>query len=94
MSRLLFMLGLTAAAVLLAAVLLAPLLHRGEAGPGAWPRLVALFAGDAVVRRTAVAGGLGLGVTACVFFRPSRRRLPGWRRYRRSRRPPPGGAGA
>ncbi len=94
MSRLLFVLGLAAAAALLAAVLLAPLLDPGDLGPGAWSRLLGLFAQDAVVRRTAVAGALGLGVTACVFFRPSGRRLPGWRRYRPSRRPPPGGAGA
>ncbi len=63
--RLLFLLTAAAALGLLAAVLLAPALYRQDA-----PVLVRLFARDAVVRRTAVASGLGLLVTACVFFRP------------------------
>jgi hypothetical protein len=50
-------------------VVVAPAVDRGEPiaeGPG---RLVALFARDDVVRRTAVASALGLLVTAGVFFR-------------------------
>jgi hypothetical protein len=63
--RFLFLLTTTAALALLLAVPLAPCLDREEG-----PALVRLFAQDAVVRRTAVASGLGLLVTACVFFRP------------------------
>ncbi len=32
--------------------------------------LLSLFAGDAVVRRSSIAGAIGLIVTAFVFFRP------------------------
>jgi hypothetical protein len=87
--RLLFLLTLTLSGLLFLLVLLSPLLDNGEV------RLLALFAGDLAVRRTAVASGLGLAVTACVFFRPSPR-LPSLPRpFRRSRRPPPpAGAGA
>ncbi len=71
----LFLLTTVIALSLLLAVPLAPSLDR-EGGPA----LVRLFARDAVVRRTAVASGLGLLVTACVFFRPAphrdRRRPP------------------
>jgi hypothetical protein len=65
MPRLLFLLTAAAALALLLAVPLAPCLARADG-----PALVRLFAHDAVVRRTAVASGLGLLVTACVFFRP------------------------
>jgi hypothetical protein len=63
--RLLFVLTSAAGLALLLAVTLAPYLFRANG-----PALVRLFAQDAVVRRTAVASGLGLLVTACVFFRP------------------------
>jgi hypothetical protein len=33
--------------------------------------LLALFAADRTVRRSSIAGAIGLIVTACVFFRPS-----------------------
>ena len=66
--RLLFVLTAAAALGLLLAVLLAPWLADGP--PGGLG-LAELFARDAVVRRTAVVSGLGLLVTACVFFRPS-----------------------
>jgi hypothetical protein len=62
-SRLLFwfVLGLGSALFLL--VLLAPLFDNGS------QRWLGLFAGDPVVRRTTLASGIGLTVTACVFFR-------------------------
>jgi hypothetical protein len=34
--------------------------------------LLKTFAEDATVRRTSIAGAIGLIVTACVFFRPNR----------------------
>jgi hypothetical protein len=67
--RLLFVLTAASALGLLLAVVLAPLVDGGPGTDG--PQLVRLFARDAVVRRTAVVSGLGLLVTACVFFRPS-----------------------
>ncbi len=61
---------------LLLAVLLSPPLvsHLGE--DMEVPRVLTLFARDAVVRRTALASALGLMVTASVFFRGSRPRTP------------------
>ncbi len=47
-----------------------------ESGPHP---VLALFARDAVVRRTALASALGLMVTASVFFRAGRPRLRGTR---------------
>jgi hypothetical protein len=89
MTRLLFLLTLGVSALLLLLVLLSPLLDSGQV------RLLALFAGDAAVRRTAVASALALAVTACVFFRPVHRSRPLPRPFRRTRRPPPSaGAGA
>lgn len=61
--RLLHWLILGVAATLFLLVLLTPLFDNGSA------RLVTLFAGDPVVRRTALASAIGLTVTACVFFR-------------------------
>jgi hypothetical protein len=77
--RLLFCLAVALALGLGGAVLAAPALDRD--GPGGAGRLVAVFARDAAVRRTAAAAALGLLVTACVFFRAPR---PG----RRGPRPP------
>jgi hypothetical protein len=68
--RLLFVLTTAAALGLLLAVLLAPRLAEGLGPADDGLDLVRLFARDAVVRRTAVASGLGLLVTAFVFFRP------------------------
>jgi hypothetical protein len=65
--RLLFVLTAAVALGLLLAVLVAPCLDAAADDLG----LVELFARDAVVRRTAVASGLGLLVTAFVFFRPA-----------------------
>jgi hypothetical protein len=67
--RLLFCLTVALALALGGLVLLAPALDRDEAPRHGWPRLVAVFARDTAVRRTAGAGAAGLLVTACVFFR-------------------------
>jgi hypothetical protein len=64
--RLLYWLVIVLAAALFVLVLLAPVLDNGSV------RLLALFAGDPVVRRTALASGIGLIVTACIFFRVPR----------------------
>jgi hypothetical protein len=64
MARLLYWLVNVAALALLALVLAAPLL-------GGESRLVELFAEDATVRQTALASGVGMLVTARVFFRPA-----------------------
>ena|SRR5947209_5911478 len=69
--RLLFVLTAAAALGLLLAVLLAPWLSEGARSAAGGLDVVELFARDAVVRRTAVASGLGLLVTAFVFFRPT-----------------------
>jgi hypothetical protein len=88
--RLLFRLTTGLAALLLLAVVLAPWLDGGAARPRGWWRLVAVFARDAAVRRTAVGAAVGLLVTACVCFRQ-----PGAGRYRRPPpAPPPNIAGA
>jgi len=65
-SRLLYWLVLGLATGLFLLVLLAPLIDNGSV------RVLTLFAGDPVVRRTALASAIGLAVTACIFFR-----LPG-----------------
>lgn len=67
MSRMLFWLAQLTALSLMALVFLAPLLDNGMEGDG-WQRLVALFARDGAVRRTASASALGLVVTAFIFF--------------------------
>jgi hypothetical protein len=74
LSLVLFWLTLALATSLILLVILAPVVDNREGGTttraredlGAW---VAVFAQDAVVRRTAVASALGLAVTAWVFFR-------------------------
>ena len=68
---LLFRLTLAVAGALVAAVLLAPLLDAGTTPTDGWSRLLALFARDATLRRTALASAVGLAVTACVFFQGS-----------------------
>jgi hypothetical protein len=88
LGRLIF--GLSA--VLLVLVLLAPLLDNGMPQPEGWSRLLALFARDATLRRTAVASAIGLLVTAYIFFRPAEPLPPP---QRQPKPPPPSGvAGA
>jgi hypothetical protein len=92
-----FWLTLTAAAVLIALVFLSPLLDNQRGQPRSWAaRVVVLFARDLVLRRTALASGLCLAVTACVFFRRPGGSQPGRRKRPRPPRPtpPPDFAGA
>jgi hypothetical protein len=84
--RLLFVLAFAVSILLTVLVVAAPLVDNGES------RLVALFARDPALRRTALASAVGLVVTACVFFRPPRR--PPQRRRQRTAAPPPAVAGA
>jgi hypothetical protein len=61
--------GIMLVAILLLAVVTAmPFLI--EELPFSHP-LLAMFAEDATVRRTSIAGAIGMVVTACVFFRPN-----------------------
>ncbi len=84
--RLLFVLAFVLSILLIVLVIAAPLLDNGEA------RLLALFARDPALRRTALACAVGLVVTACVFFRPPPR--PPHRKRKRTAAPPPAVAGA
>jgi hypothetical protein len=93
--RLLFVITVGLGAGLLALVVLCPLLAAAEVPAAGWPRLAGLFAHDAVVRHTAIAGGLGLVATACIFFRPAGPLPLPARRPRAPRNSrPPGVAGA
>ena len=85
--RFLFCVTVGSAAGLFLLVIVAPWLDNTFSGPRGWLRLVALFAHDATLRRTALASALGLLVTAFVFFR--RPRLPRRLSPRRRRLPPP-----
>ncbi len=79
--RLLFGLASALSVLLFVLVIVAPLVDNGES------RLLALFAGDPALRRTALASAAGLMVTACIFFRPPRR--PPQRKRKRTTAPPP-----
>jgi hypothetical protein len=67
--RLLFGITVALGVALLALVILCPLVAAADLPAAGWPRLAGLFAHDAVVRHTAIAGGLGLLATAWIFFR-------------------------
>src|SRR5262249_53879843 len=67
--RLLYWLNLALAAGLILLLALSPWLASSEPQPQGWDRLLAFFARDATVRRTAIASAIGLAVTGCVFFR-------------------------
>jgi len=69
LARLLFHGTLAAALFLGGMVVLAPSVEAPT--NDLWQRLVATFAEDGVVRRTALVGAAGLGITALVFFRPA-----------------------
>jgi hypothetical protein len=86
-SFLLYWLTLAVSTTLILLVFLSPLLDNKQARPQGWSLWVAVFARDQVLRRTAVASALCLVVTACVFFRPPRRRR--LRRGSRTPKPPP-----
>jgi hypothetical protein len=94
--RLLFVLTAGCGVCLLALVLLCPLLAAADIPASGWPRLVGLFAHDAVVRHTAIASALGLLATAWIFFRSTPVALLRPHRKRRPPRPPrpPAVAGA
>jgi hypothetical protein len=93
--RLLFGVTVGLGASLLALVGLCPLLAAAELPATGWPRLAGLFAHDAVVRHTAIAGGLGLVATAWIFFRPTGALPVPARKLRPPRYPrPPSVAGA
>src|SRR5262249_41748808 len=91
LTRFFFWLACAVSAFLILLVLLAPLLDTGDASDG-WELLLALFASDTTLRRTAIACALGLLVTAFVFFRTEWGPLRRWRRRRRH--PPQRMAGA
>src|SRR2546423_463208 len=85
LSRLLFLVTVLLAAILLGLVVLAPYLASGEPNLPMRDRVIAVFARDQAIRRTALASALGLIVTACVFFRtPAAARRP-----KASQLPPP-----
>jgi hypothetical protein len=85
--RLLFGLAITLSLFLILLVILAPLVDNGDAQPAGWRHVLALFARDPALRRTAVASAVGLMVTASVFFRSPPRPAP--RKRRRTTAPPP-----
>jgi hypothetical protein len=86
---LLFRLTVTTAGLLALLVLLAPLAARVFSGPSMAARVIAVFAQDATLRRTALASSLGLAVTAGVFFRqPSKPWPPTPPRAPKEKRPP------
>jgi hypothetical protein len=69
--RVLFRLTIFAAAVLVLAILISPVLDAGSPNPQHWRRVVAVCARDLTFRRIALASAAALTVTAYVFFRPS-----------------------
>jgi hypothetical protein len=69
--RLLFWLSLSVAGLLIVSVMVAPLVDDPQTDEAGMGRLVMTLARDVVVRRTTIAGAVGLIVTAFVFFRPS-----------------------
>jgi hypothetical protein len=91
---LLFRLTVLASAGLIALVFLSPAVDNGAESPQGVARVLAVFARDAAMRRTAVAAALGLLVTACIFFRPPADNRSLLRRGRTPRTPPQSIAGA
>ena len=72
----LFVLALLLATGLTGLVAVAPWLDANGPAMTCGAKLVALFARDIVVRRTALGGSAGLVATAFVFFRPPYSRPP------------------
>jgi hypothetical protein len=75
--RVLFVLGLLLASALLLLVSASPWIDDGVPRPHGAARVVAVFARDGALRRTALASAAGLTVAAFVFFRPSSGRRTG-----------------
>lgn len=73
LSRILFWLNLTLGASLIALVLVCPLADNGAESPDGLARVVALFARDGTLRRTALASAAGLAVAAILFYRAGRK---------------------
>lgn len=95
MSRILFWTNLVTAVLLIALVLLCPLVDNGSETPDGAVRVVALFARDGALRRTALACAVGLTVTAFLFFRsPAGPPAPSESRPKRKSVRPPTVAGA
>jgi hypothetical protein len=67
--KLLFRLTVVLALALFLVVFIAPWVAPGPPSSDRWSLVLAAFARDVVVRRTAVGAGVGLLVTAFVFFR-------------------------
>src|SRR5262245_30202750 len=88
-SFLLYWLTLTLSCVLILLVFIAPWLDNNQDRPEGWSLWLAVFARDLVLRRTAVASALCLAVTACVFFRPPRKRRLFGKGSRPPKPPPP-----
>lgn len=88
MSHILFRFNFVTATALIALVFAAPLADNVGESPNGSARLLALFARDGTVRRTALASALGLAVTALVFFRSSGGRREPPASGRKSPRPP------
>jgi hypothetical protein len=76
LARLLFLLTVTAALALALTVLFTPWFDADAASAEGWPRVLALFARDTTVRRTALASSAGLLATAFVFFRAKKPAKP------------------
>ncbi len=81
--RFLFRVTVLVSAALILLVFLSPWLDNGEAAPAGAARLAAVFARDRTMRRTAIAGAVGLLATAWIFFR----RPGGSRSFRRPKPP-------
>ncbi len=88
-SYLLDLVTLAVSFVLILLVLIAPWVDTHQTRPQGWSLWLAVFARDLVLRRTAVASALCLAVTACVFFRPPRKRRPLGKGQRPPKPPPP-----
>ena len=89
LQRFLFFFSVSVSTTLFTVVIAAPAIDNGELTPWGAARLAAVLARDAMVRRTAIAAGIGLLATACIFFRPAGpKRFPG-PRGRPPRLPPP-----
>jgi hypothetical protein len=94
LQRCLFRLTIGGAVTLIVVVFAAPLLDNGSPPAHGWSRLLALFARDATLRRTALASTVGLIVTACVFFRPPGGFRSRTRKPKPTKPPPPTVVGA
>jgi hypothetical protein len=89
LQRFLFVLSVSVSIALFTMVIVSPAVDNAEQAPKGAARLTAVFARDAMVRRTAIAGGIGLLATACIFFRSAGPKRFSGHRTRPPRLPPP-----